>query len=157
MKMTAHVDKEVSGNVLEFELHGTLTREDYDKLTPEIERIIGQHGRIRVLVIMHDFHGWDAGAFWEAIKWNSKHFRHLERLAVVGDKSIETRDAGAFDMSYRRPLHWQRWLTNFYRPFTNAEVGYFTTDELGEAREWLYGESREALIERDARTPAQTP
>lgn len=158
MKTTAHVDEEVSRNVLEFDLHGTLTREDYDKLTPDIERIIGRYGKIRVLVVMHDFHGWDAGAFWEAIKWNSKHFRHLERLAVVGDKSIETREvSGAFDVSFRRPLRWQRWLTNFYRPFTDAEVRYFIMDDLEEAREWLYAGLPEHVVCKETTFPAQAP
>ncbi len=159
MKATEHVDKDISANVLEFELHGTLTCEDYDKLVPDIERIIARYGRIRALVVMRDFHGWDAAALWEAIKWNVKHFRHLERLAVVGEKSVEVRNSsGAFDLSYRRKVRWQRWLTNFYRPFTDAEVRYFTSDELEVARNWLYGVSGEAVTaDEDANVPAQTP
>lgn len=150
MKSTAHVNEVSSGNVLEFELQGTLSREDYDKLTPEIEKIVADYGKIRVLVLMHDFHGWDRSALWEAIKWNSKHFRHLERLAVVGEKSIEIRNvSGAFDLSYQKKVRWQRWLTNLYRPFTDAEVRYFTSDEIAEARGWVnHPESNAASAEK---------
>ncbi|MDR3402167.1 MAG: STAS/SEC14 domain-containing protein [Chthoniobacter sp.] len=138
MKSTAHVDEEVRANVLEFDLHGKLSREDYEELTPEIESLIDQYGTIRVLVIMRGFHGWDAGAFWEAIKWNSRHFRHIERLAVVGEEAIDVRDGfGAFDLSYSRKVRWQKWMTNFYRAFAHARVRYFTLEELDEAREWL--------------------
>lgn len=138
MKSTAHVNEVSFENVLQFELHGVLSWEDYDRLTPEIERIVAEYGKIRVLVIMHDFHGWDRGALWEAIKWNSKHFRHLERLAVVGEKSVEVRNmSGAFDLRYDKKVRWQRWLTNLYRPFTDAEVRYFTPDEIDEARRWI--------------------
>jgi hypothetical protein len=137
MKSTAHVDELVWANVLEFDLHGKLTREDYDAFVPEIERLIARHGRLRVLVTMHDFHGWDARGLWEAIKWNARHFRHIERLAVVGEDFIEVRDnAGAFDLSYRRKVRWQKWMTNLYRSFADAEVRYFTPGQLEEAREW---------------------
>jgi hypothetical protein len=139
MKSTAHVNEVSVENVLEFELHGILSREDYDKLTPGIESIVAEYGKIRVLVIMHDFHGWDRGALWEAIKWNSKHFRHLERLAVVGEKSIEVRNvSGAFDLRYNKKVRWQRWLTNLYRTFSDAEVRYFLPDEIDEARQWIH-------------------
>lgn len=159
MKTTEHVDEEISANVLECELHGTLTRDDYAKLVPDIEKIIERYGRIRALVVMHEFHGWDAGALWEAIKWNVKHFRHLERLAVVGEKSVEVRNSsGAFDLSYRHKVRWQRWLTNFYRPFTDAEVRYFTSDELEFARGWVHGVYGEAVTaDEDTNIPAQTP
>ena len=148
MKSTAHVDEEVRANVLEFDLHGKLSREDYEGLAPEIQSLIDQYGTIRVLVIMHGFHGWDAGALWEAIKWNSQHFRHVERLAVVGDKAIETANGvGAFDLSYSRKVRWQKWITNFYRAFAHAEVRYFSVEELDEAREWLNGDQTPAAVE----------
>jgi len=31
---------------------------------------------------MHDFHGWKPGALWEDIKWNARHFKDIERLAI---------------------------------------------------------------------------
>ena len=35
---------------------------------------------------MKDFHGWDAGALWEDIKFDLKHFSDIERVAMVGEK-----------------------------------------------------------------------
>jgi len=111
MNSTAHVDEEVHGKLLDIDLHGKLSRADYARIAPETERLIRQYGKIRILVTMHDFHGWDAGALWEDIKWNARHFNHIERLAIVGEKT------------------WHKWMTGFCRPFTSAEVRYFTLDQ----------------------------
>jgi hypothetical protein len=119
MNSTAHVDEEVHGKVMEVDLHGKLTRKDYEALVPETEKLIRQFGKIRVLVTMHDFHGWDPGALWEDMKWNAKHFNQIERLAIVGEKT------------------WHQYMTGFCRPFTTAQVRYFTLDQMSMARAWV--------------------
>jgi hypothetical protein len=119
MNSTAHVDEEVHGRVMEVDLHGKLSREDYEKFVPESERLIQQFGKIRILVTMHDFHGWDGGALWEDLKWNAKHFNQIERLAIVGEKT------------------WHSMMTSFCRPFTTAQVRYFTLEQADEARAWV--------------------
>lgn len=121
MNSTAHVDEVVHGNVLEVDLHGKLNRADYERFAPETEALILKHGRIRVLVTMHDFEGWDAHAVWEDIKWNARHFNQIERLAIVGKKT------------------WHRLMTGFARPFTLTQVRYFTPEQLSEARAWIAG------------------
>jgi hypothetical protein len=119
MNSTAQVDEVVHDKFIEIILHGRLSREDYGRFGPETKRLIREHGRIRILVTMHDFHGWDAGALWEDIKWDAEHFSDFERLAVVGDES------------------WHKWMAAFCHPFTTAEIRYFTLDQLGEAHSWL--------------------
>jgi SpoIIAA-like len=117
--MPLHVPEEVRGNVLEVHVTGKLGREDYKKFVPDTERLIKQYGKIRVLMVMHDFHGWDAGALWEDIKWDAKHFNEVERVAIVGEKK------------------WQEWLAALCRPFTRATVCYFDKAKLDEARGWV--------------------
>lgn len=119
MKATAHVDEMTYGNVLEVDLHGKLCREDFERICPDTERLISQYGKIRILVTMRDFEGWDMGAFWEDLKWEAKHFNDVERLAMVGDE------------------RWQKWMTSFCKPFTTAEVRYFPFEQLEEAQEWV--------------------
>src|SRR5438045_2417092 len=108
MKSSKHVDEILHGKILEVDLHGKLNREDYEKLGPSVEKMIRQHGKIRILVTMHDFDGWDAGALWEDLKWDAKHFNDIERLAIVGEEN------------------WQKWMAGFCNAFTTAEVRYFT-------------------------------
>ena len=119
MNFTAYFDEVVPDKFLEFDLQGKLSREDYERFGPETERTIHEHGRIRVLVKMIGFDGWDAGALWEDIDWKARHFNHIEQLAIVGEKT------------------WHPWMTGFCRPFTSARVRYFTHEQLDEARQWL--------------------
>ena len=48
--------------VIVVELTGKLHKDDFRYFLPAVEKAVGQHGKIRLLVFMHDFHGWDAVA-----------------------------------------------------------------------------------------------
>ena len=56
------------GKVLELQLTGKVTKEDYEQF-----------------VEMRDFHGWTAGALWQDVKFDAKHFSDIERLTIVGE------------------------------------------------------------------------
>lgn len=79
----------------------------YEHFVPEFERLVRQHGKLRVLFEMTGFHGWEIGALWEDIKFDIKHFADIERLATVGEKK------------------WQRGMATFCKPFTKATIRYF--------------------------------
>ena len=65
------------GKLLELQLTGKLTKEHYQQFIPAVERLVKEHGRIRLLVEMHDFHGWTAGVLWQDIKFDARHFKHI--------------------------------------------------------------------------------
>ncbi len=117
--MTVEVHEKAEGRILEVPVTGKLTREDYEHFTPKIEQRIEQHGKVRLLLHMQDFEGWDAGALWEDIKFDVKHFNDVERLAMVGENK------------------WQKGMSAFSKPFTTATVRYFDKSELEEARQWI--------------------
>jgi hypothetical protein len=117
--MGVAIEKEADGKVLLVRTNGKLTKGDYKHFVPEIEELVTQHGRIRVLFDMHDFHGWTAGALWEDVKFDLRHFADIERLAIVGEKA------------------WEHGMAVFCRPFTRAKVRYFHRDEAVDARRWL--------------------
>ncbi len=79
------------GQYLEVTLSGKLAKEDYAKFVPVVEAAIKEHGKVRMLVVMHDFHGWTAGALWEDIKFDMHHFRDIGRLALVGESEMGSR------------------------------------------------------------------
>ena len=107
------------GKVLEIHLTGKLVKADYAQFVPAVEEAVEKHGKIRILVEMHNFHGWTAGALWQDIKFDAKHFRDIERVAMVGEK------------------HWQRGMAAFCKPFTAAEIRYFERPVIEKARAWL--------------------
>ena len=117
--MENQVQIETSGDLIEVRVHGKLTKETYEELVPVFEAGIREHGKVRVLFVMHDFHGWTAGALWEDLKFDLKHFRDIRRLAIVGEKK------------------WQHGMAVFCRPFTTAKIQYFLAHEVERAREWL--------------------
>jgi len=107
--------------VLEVDVTGRLAREDYELFVPLVEERIAAHGKVSILFVMRDFHGWEAGALWEDLKFDVKHFNDIERLALVGEK------------------RWQAGMAAFCRPFTTAKVRYFELEKLSEARNWVEG------------------
>jgi hypothetical protein len=63
----------------------TADGKDYDVFVPGIEGMIHKHGKVRILLEMHDFHGWDTSALWEDIKFDWKHYSDIEKIAMVGN------------------------------------------------------------------------
>jgi len=59
--MTVQVEERTEGKVLAVDVTGQLDKQDYEQFGPQVDRMIQQHGKIRVLLEAHDFHGWDAG------------------------------------------------------------------------------------------------
>jgi len=117
--MSYHVTEAPEGNVLEVRISGKLSEEAYKQFVPKTEALIQKYGKVRMLVELHDFHGWDAGALWEDFKFDLKHFNDLERLAIVGDSK------------------WEKGMSVFCKPFTSASVRYFDISELAPAQAWI--------------------
>lgn len=117
--MENRIRVEASGDLVEVHVSGKLTRDMYEELVPAVERQIRQHGKLRMLLVLNDFHGWTAGALWEDMKFDLKHFSDIRRLAIVGETK------------------WQKGMAVFCKPFTAAKIEYFPSSELEAARGWL--------------------
>ena len=117
--MPIKFEDENEGKVLAIQVNGKLAKADYVYFAPEFERLIQLNGKLRVLFDLTGFHGWEAGALWEDIKFDFKHFADIERLALVGDKK------------------WQHGMAEFCGPFTKAAIRYFDHAAAAEAGKWL--------------------
>lgn len=117
--MSFEITEVAQGRVIEVSVAGKLSKEAYEEFVPMTEERIKEFGKVRLLVVMHDFHGWDAGALWEDIKFDVKHFNDIERLAIVGESK------------------WEKGMSVFCRPFTTAKIKYFDQSEIDAAREWI--------------------
>ncbi len=107
------------GRLLHGVITGKLEAEDYDLLVPEAERLINEHGKIRILAELVDFEGWSVGAMWEECKLAYHHLKDIERMAVVGDKA------------------WEKGLTLFTKPFVGAKLKYFDVSDRQAAIDWV--------------------
>jgi hypothetical protein len=120
--MPIQFHEENYGKILVVRVSGKLEKADYEHLVPEFERLVQQHGKLRVLYDMTDFHGWDLGALWEGTVLKIKHSadtERIERCAMVGEKK------------------WQQGMAAFCKPFTKATIRYFDHADADEARKWL--------------------
>jgi hypothetical protein len=107
-----------NGRMVEVQVTGKLSKEDYEHFVPRTEELM-QNGKVRILFSMHEFSGWEMGALWEDIKFDIKHFKDIDRLAMVGDKK------------------WEHGMAMFCKPFTTAKLQYFDQSEIDQARAWL--------------------
>lgn len=117
--MPIQLIEEDGGRILVVRVSGKLASADYEHFVPEFERLVRQHGKVRVLFDMIRFHGWEAGALWVDTKFAFGHFADIERLAMVGEKK------------------WQHGMAIFCKPFTKAAIRYFDHVEAAKARAWL--------------------
>ncbi|BBP02325.1 STAS/SEC14 domain-containing protein [Sulfuriferula nivalis] len=117
--MPMQLNEENGGKLLVIHVTGKLVKADYAQFVPEVDRLVQQHGTLRLLFDMTDFHGWEISAAWEDFKFGVEHYADIERIAMVGEKQ------------------WQQGMVVFARPFTKATVRYFDHADAVEARKWL--------------------
>jgi hypothetical protein len=108
-----------SPKVLGFKMSGKLHDEDYKKFVPLVDDAIAKQGKVRILAQFHDFHGWDAKALWDDIKFSTTHCTKIERIALVGENK------------------WQAWMAKVCKPFTMAKLRYFDAADIDAAKSWL--------------------
>ncbi|MGO9547524.1 MAG: STAS/SEC14 domain-containing protein [Rhodomicrobium sp.] len=112
----------ISSNVLKITVPEKLKADDFRKIAPQIDSLINQHGKIRLLIDASEFHGWEnIAALENHAEFVKGHHQKVERIAVIA-----THD-------------WQRWLIGAVRIFLHPEVRAYDRSHESEAREWIAG------------------
>lgn len=106
-------------NIIATRAEDNLTETDIQKIHPLIHNIVNREQNVRWYFEMENFSGWNIKGLWEDIKMDLSHAENYEKIAMVGEKK------------------WQDWITQFMKPFTNAEIRYFDLEEKNEAKEWI--------------------
>ena len=97
-----------------------LKANDFSHIAPQVDAIIRQHGKIRLLIDASRFSGWEnIAAFEHHAGFVKNHQGKVERIAVVI----------AHD--------WQRWLIGSVRMFIHPEVKAYDMGHEGEALQWI--------------------
>ncbi|MEP6822348.1 MAG: STAS/SEC14 domain-containing protein [Chthoniobacterales bacterium] len=111
-----HTITPAEGNLIRVTVSEKLTQEHYD--IPAWEQTIARHGSMRMLMLMEDFSGWEAGA-WDDLRFEVTHASQVERVAMVGEKT------------------WQKWMIKIGSAFASDHVKYFDHAQLAEAERWV--------------------
>lgn len=122
--MPIQLSEENDGKKLVVHVTGKLTKADYEMFVPAFDRLVGLHGKLRVLFDMTGFHGWEPGAAWEDFKFGVAHLAEMERLAMVGEN------------------RWEHGMAILCKPFLRGTVRYFDRSDAAQARRWLEGVPR---------------
>ncbi|CAN5383409.1 hypothetical protein BH09BAC1_BH09BAC1_17160 [soil metagenome] len=100
-------------------VHGKITMDDYNKLTPVLAQKIEEYGKIPVLVKLGDIDTASAKSLYEGAKFDLKHINHFSKVAVVADKQQ------------------YEWLVKMAQAFFPGEMRFFHTDDEAAAIAWL--------------------
>lgn len=110
----------VSGNLISVRITGELKKAELDQMQTTTAEFMRKEGKIRMLVSLHNFLGWEKGAEWEDISFQSKHDGDIEKIAIVGDEK------------------WMNLALAFSgKPFRPVEIKYFTPSQLELVRAWI--------------------
>lgn len=98
---------------------GKLTHEDYEYMVPMLESAIAgvKDPDIYALLDVTEMDGWEARAMWDDLKLGIKHGSHFEKIAIIGNTSL------------------QEWMTKMADWFTPLDMKFFV-DRL-DAIDWL--------------------
>jgi len=106
-------------DTLGFTLSGKLHDADYQTFVPAVDKAVAEHGKVKLLARFHDFHGWDAKALWDDIKFSTTHCTKIAKIALVGESA------------------WEEGMAKVCKPFTMATIKYFAAADLEKAKAWL--------------------
>ncbi len=116
---TIHL-RELGGDALMIQMIGTLDADVYDRIGEDLETFIATHGRIRLLVDLRQFDGWEGiSAMSQHMSLMRDHYRAPKRVAILGEAA------------------WQHVAQRVFSRFFDAEVRYFQGADLEDVEAWL--------------------
>jgi len=113
------IEPDILHKTITLEVEGKLTEDDYKQFLPALEEVLKRLEKVKFLILLHNFKGWDARALLEDVKFDTKYRDHCGRIAIVGEHV------------------WEEWATRFGNLFFPDEMKYFPASEEEAARDWL--------------------
>jgi hypothetical protein len=111
---------DASGKLLQAKVWAVLRKVDYDLIVQTAKESIAREGKIRVLIVLEAFGGWERRADWGDVTFITEHSKDIEKIAIIGDEKWKD-DAFAFTGKGFRP----------------SAIEFFPPSRLEEARAWL--------------------
>lgn len=110
----------LSENVVKVTAPEKLQADDFRKIAPQIDSILAQHGKIRLVVDLSAFKGWESmEAFERHASFVKAHYQKVDRIAVIVGHE------------------WQRWLVGAVKAFLHVTMRVFDKTHEDEALRWV--------------------
>lgn len=113
---------ESEGASIGITVSGKLSTEEERELVKKADSTVAEHGKLNILVELHEFKGATAQAMVTDLKWLAKNLKNISRLAIVADSKI---------------LGWLVELDAVFARLMNIEEKHFTRQEIDDAWTWL--------------------
>lgn len=133
------IKKRSRKNIIGIKISGKLTAEVYGEIVPQLEELIRKYGKIRLLVELDHWEGWEPFASFKEMAFLFKNSFKLERVAIIVDSKSDLR-AVLID----RP----------FSPWFRSHTRYFSKEEKEEAWEWI---EEGVVFEREGITDLKEP
>lgn len=117
--MSATIQKE-GGRTWQFRIGGVLKKAELDSAQAAARQEIEKAGKIKLLLFLEGFQGWEKGADWGDMTFVADHGDAIEKIAIVGPPSWETETLMFVGAGFRR-----------------TQVKFFVPAQAAQARAWL--------------------
>jgi hypothetical protein len=117
--MGATIERE-EGDLRVLRITGLLRKSEWDSALAAESQKWGFETRVKVLVIVEDFKGWERGADWGDMDFFVEHDHQIEKIAIVADPRWETGATMFAGAGVRR-----------------GQVKFFSPTQLAQAQAWL--------------------
>jgi hypothetical protein len=112
----------ISACALKITVSEKVKADDFRQIAPQIDSLIQQQGKIRLLIDASNFSGWEnIAAFERHIGFVKNHHQKVERISVITGHD------------------WQHWVIGTIRLFVHPEVRAYDKGQESEALEWITG------------------
>jgi hypothetical protein len=106
-------------NLIALQVEGKIVKTDYELLNTLLRNVRENYDTIRLYLEINNIEGIEPSAVWEDIKTYFRHFRDIDRVAVISsDSTVKT-------------------LTNLGKTFVSGETRFFNDSDFMRAREWI--------------------
>lgn len=108
------------GDLITLRVSGRLTQSELSSLQQHSTEIIARADKVRLLVLVEHFEGWEQGGQWDDFSFQDANDARIKRMAIVGE---------------------ERWrdlaLLFAAKDLREFPVEYFPAEQLVAARAWL--------------------
>lgn len=111
---------ESSGGFIRIKISSELKKAELDQMQKVATEFIKREGKIKIMIILENFLGWERVAAWDDMSFQSSHDRDIEKIAIVGDEK------------------WRNLVLAFTgKSFRPVAIEFFTPSQLDQARAWI--------------------
>ena len=108
------------GNIRVMRITGLLRKSEFDEVLASETGQWGPATRIKLLVVVEEFKGWELGADWGDLTFFDAHGHQIDKIAIVADPKWEVETLAFAGAGFRR-----------------GQVKFFKENQLALARTWL--------------------